>query len=516
VLMAATGHPRPGVNKKGGALALGALGSVLRNFWKASLIGLVPALLFVVPWLIWGTTRDWPFVIFPLVVLLVVGVAIAVVATMAKMVTTTIPENNFGICMGLSGDPEKPGLTEWLAQQIDLCAGLGPEQGPLTFGQLWEGPPGTVIGEKKFLDLRMVSTCLSWARPVEMPFSASTYFYDPVEWAKLFPDYVMRALERSTADETLEKKVVERRQREDKRANDHSPRLVRLPRAKDLPIVVATRLSLSFPLLISAVPLWAITRRNGNAGDFEKLWFTDGGLCNNFPVQLFDSALPTRPTFAINLGKFDDGVEPAADERQNIAFATSNNVILPAYRDFPVTGFGAVKAFALAAVDTARNSQDNLHLEIPGYRDRVVLIKQSKDEGGINLFMDAPTVARLAERGRVAADGLAVQFRTKHYPSSKPARTGWDNHRWVRYRALISGLPQFLTSFKAGHEVLKLGSGTLPSYWVNNKTKALAHELSEHLLAAAELVEAQRHTQELDELESSPAPLSPIRRVPQI
>ena len=40
---------------------------------------------------------------------------------------------------------------------------------------------------------------------------------------------------------------------------------------------------------------------------FVKEWFTDGGFCSNFPVHLFDAALATRPTFAINLGRFSTG-----------------------------------------------------------------------------------------------------------------------------------------------------------------------------------------------------------------
>ena len=169
-----------------------------------------------------------------------------------------------------------------------------------------------------------------------------------------------------------------------------------------------------------------------------------------------------------------------------------------------------------AAVDTARNSQDNLHLAIPGYRDRVVLVRQTSDEGGLNLRMDKAVVDALAERGRVAARELAAQFDEPRYPSKKPVRTGWDNHRWVRYRALLSGLPAFLTSYQDGHEHLRLGSGTMPSYPVSAKTRALAAGISEHLLAAAALIDEHEATFALAELEDEPRPLAPIRRVPQI
>ena len=40
--------------------------------------------------------------------------------------------------------------------------------------------------------------------------------------------------------------------------------------------------------------------------------FSDGGISSNFPVQIFDSPLPARPTFAINLAGFE------ADDHPNL------------------------------------------------------------------------------------------------------------------------------------------------------------------------------------------------------
>ncbi|KAG1385865.1 hypothetical protein G6F59_017159 [Rhizopus arrhizus] len=34
---------------------------------------------------------------------------------------------------------------------------------------------------------------------------------------------------------------------------------------------------------------------------FRICWFSDGGISSNFPIHLFDAALPRWPTFAINL-----------------------------------------------------------------------------------------------------------------------------------------------------------------------------------------------------------------------
>ena len=519
LLMAATGHPKPGVNVTGIGPILRALGSaLLSNFRRAGFLGVLPALAIGAIGVLIGIATGWPFVVIAVVVLAPLGWLVAMLLSVAKLVTTTLPENLFGICSGTSGDLEKPGLTEWLAEQIDLCAGITPRDRPLTFGQLWEGPAGArKKDDDPWVDLRMVSTCLSWARPVEMPFSASLYFYDPVAWAKLFPPYVMEALRTAPMARPDKPSDLARWKASERAAFEHSPLLARLPDAQHLPIIVSTRLSLSFPLLISAVPLWSPTRRPGQDFTFEQLWFTDGGLCNNFPVQLFDAALPTRPTFAINLGKFSEGAAPDPhDQTKNIEYATTNYPLLPPYRFIPSSGLGAIAAFAGAAVDTARNSQDNLHLGIPGYRDRVVLVRQTSNEGGLNLRMDPDVVDTLAERGRVAARELAAQFDGLRYPLRKPMRSGWDNHRWVRYRALISGMPAFLSSYQHGYEQLKLGSGTMPSYPVTAKSRALAKQISQHLIAAADLIREHEATQELADLESEPRPLAPVRRVPQI
>ena len=77
-----------------------------------------------------------------------------------------------------------------------------------------------------------------------------------------------------------------------------------LPKPADLPIVFGARMSLSFPFLLSAVPLYAANvLRETKDGKFplQRCWFSDGGLASNFPIHFFDTPLPMRPTFAINL-----------------------------------------------------------------------------------------------------------------------------------------------------------------------------------------------------------------------
>jgi hypothetical protein len=61
---------------------------------------------------------------------------------------------------------------------------------------------------------------------------------------------------------------------------------------------------MSFPLLISAVKLWAIDYEAPmKSRGLSPCWMSDGGLCSNFPIHLFDSFVPRWPTFGISLQK---------------------------------------------------------------------------------------------------------------------------------------------------------------------------------------------------------------------
>ena len=74
----------------------------------------------------------------------------------------------------------------------------------------------------------------------------------------------------------------------------------------DMPIVVAARLSLSYPLLFSAVPLWAIDYEpEEGERELKRCLFTDGGVSSNFPIHLFDAAMPRWPTFGMWLDRRD-------------------------------------------------------------------------------------------------------------------------------------------------------------------------------------------------------------------
>jgi hypothetical protein len=481
--------------------------------------------------------------------LTIIGWASAMAIRLTSVLTRDVPANRFGICTGTSTDPAGPGFTDWLADKIDEAAGLPLRTAPLTFGQLRAGPreptgdsdPAAAIqddehrsGEdvideagdatvgdpaKVYIDLRMITTCLTEGRPYVLPFDGYRFFYEPEVWKTLFPEYVMRARDTAAPVPPRNLAALPIREAEDEAAARHGYR--RVPPAKDLPVVVATRMSLSFPLLISAIPLLTVKSREPEI-TFERQWFTDGGFCSNFPVHLFDALLPSRPTFALNLGTMPKAWRPDTDQTKNLRYARTNSdaVSLPA-KDLPENGVGAVVGFAVGALNTSRNWSDNANLRTPGHRDRTVVVLQSTDEGGLNLFMDGKTIRGLAERSRAAAAALLDQFRNPHYPGRNPTFTGWDNHRWVRYRALTSALPEFLRGYADGRAALQLGQGAVPSYALSRRGRDLAEEVLLKFDEAAALLsrdvpERDRREKRIAELTAEPNPVVAIRRVPQL
>lgn len=277
-----------------------------------------------------------------------------------------------------------------------------------------------------------------------------------------------------------------------------------------LPVIVGTRMSLSFPLLISAIPMWTIDRRKD---EFVEVWFTDGGLCSNFPVQLFDTALPTRPTFAINLGRFSDDADETMTEPDNIRYATTNRSgIAPRVARIPHTGLKAVTGFAGQAFNAARNWSDVAQLDQPGYRDRIVEVLQTAAQGGMNLDMQSATIDRLADRGANAAAAMVEQFNERKY---RTKFTGWDNHRWIRYRATLAALPDWVTSFKRGAAVLDIKSDDTPSIDTDSGTAELAKRITERLTDLADAINAA-DPKVVEKLLSDPRPRTVLRRVPQL
>lgn len=516
--------------------ATGARGSLVPATIGAhpviALLGAAPGVALTVVGITSGQPVGWILAACGILIALL-GAATALVARVTRTLAHDVPANLFGICRGLSTPGAGPGFTDWLSERIDDIAGLPAGSGPLTFGALWGSAHSDPGVARRRIDLRMISTCLTQSRPFELPWEARNFFFDPIVWRTIFPGYIVDALEAVPPARPVDGTSADRARWEwqNDLADAHAPRLLRLPGAADLPVIVATRLSLSFPLLISAVPLWSIDfrstrtqeafrlQRTGETAaasekgvDFVIQWFTDGGLTSNFPLHMFDSPIPTRPTFAINLGTFSPGQSVSPDEERNIEFADNNlDGLLPRYHAIPESGLGALTGFAAAAFGTARDWRDNSYLDVAGYRDRIVRVLQSPEEGGLNLDMDADAIARLGRRGRAAARALTQQFTEPRYGKA----TGWDNHRWVRFRALLAGMPEFLDAFRLGHAALDIDAKRPPSYPLTTAGRSLADRLAGALDDAAEAVdEAPRATRSA--LTRAPRPRGALRRVSRL
>lgn len=401
-------------------------GGLLRSFWKEALLGAIPGLIIIVLSALGQGVAAGAGVVGGLIALLL-GVAVAVAAG-ALRTFAKVADDNFGMCTGMEGVGAHGAtpLTPWLHAKIQSLAGRadGP---PLTFGDLRRGG----------VTLRVMTTNLSRHQPMAMPWSAGEYYFDPDDMRRLFPADVVQWM-------------VDHPPQPDAEPHGH---LHPWPAADDLPVIVATRMSLSFPGLISAVRLWAVDYTdpdNWETPSFSSVWFTDGGLCANLPVHFFDSPLPRHPTFAFNLAHFPKGRAKSADESENSYLPTGNAAgIQRPWFHLPTEGLGAWGSFAMTMVDTARTWVDAAQMVMPGYRDRIVTVYQDSSEGGMNLSMPAQVVKDLAERGKLGAVKLVDTFAGDR-PGAVPAQ-GWDNHRWIRFRTSTSGLAQWLRRWSVSY-----------------------------------------------------------------
>lgn len=350
-----------------------------------------------------------PGVIAGLILAAVGGTAALAVAAVLSA-GSALSGNGFGLC------PGSPGLTDWLASQLDDLAGVEPAR-PLTFGDL----------KAKGIELRMLTTCLTHGVPYRLPFEDRRFLYSSTQLRGLFPAYVVDHLDRHARAPSRPARTPD------------GETLVHLPPTDELPVVVAVRMSLSFPVLLSAIPLWAVDFGGSEIADVA--WFSDGGISSNFPVHFFDALLPMRPTFALNLGP-TESVHPS-DERQNIVVpAHAGAGILPRW-----TRITGVVGFARAVLDTMQNWSDNNQVRLPGYRDRVIRVLHTKAEGGLNLDMSPGTITKLTARGEAAA----AEF--LHFDMRQ--------HRWTRYRSTMALLEATTAGYLAGYTTPVPG---IPSY----------------------------------------------------
>ncbi|WP_188581360.1 patatin-like phospholipase family protein [Tistrella bauzanensis] len=345
-----------------------------------------------------------------------------------------LPALDYGLCAGSAPDgatPAFPPLSDWLADTLDAAAGLEPALGrPLIFQDLWTGGPGGIAGtpDNPSIRLRTVTTNLTMSRPHTLPdLGDRNFYFDPAEMRRVFPARVVdwmvtagtRALEAARArdgDRFIWPEFDGRK-------------LCAFPEPGDLPVVVAARMSLSFPFLIAAVPLYRIdwpTRQADGKAVMRRILFSDGGISSNFPIHFFDALLPTRPTFGISLDQYS---ADRPDRRVHLPMKAIQGQWIG------LRGISGIGGFVMSLFNAASEWQDELRTVLPGYRERVAHIYLKPDEGGLNLAMPPETIRTLTGLGDRA--GLLM---TASAPADGPdtANFDFDDHRWRRFLSLYA------------------------------------------------------------------------------
>ena len=450
-----------------------------------------------------------------------------------------IPKNLYGICTGMdnsrdadtqnnrSGQP----LAPWLTEYLNELAGMSPQGAPLTFGDLWGPNPG-----ERDINLEMMTTNLTHGRPYRLPFrddddvkENGQFYFRRQDFEKLFPKRIVEWMVNNPRPPQDEESAA---RREALKAKG----FYSLPDPSKTPVVVAVRMSLSFPILLSAVPLFSFDRSRDPEGlNPECCWFSDGGICSNFPVHFFDSALPRWPTLSINLVEKPHGT--AVESLLEPEMAKSNgDRIQEAWNRFGVkeqmvkgqqnpvqkekSEFGKLAGFVRTIISTMQNWTDNTQSRLPGYRDRIAHVGLTPVEGGLNLNMASETISNLTQRGE--ATGIEFIKRFGH-PATHPKMT-WSNHRWLRMRALFGALEQVLKQMERACKgpqkgdisyiewIPRTAKEKAPSYEMGSAERRIAEEFAKNLICQAELLKKA----EISLAKKAPRPRADLRVRPKL
>jgi hypothetical protein len=431
-------------------------------------------------------------------VAIIAGIAAATVRTIAAT-HNALNANGFGVC---DGHTRRPGvdflpLTDWMEVTLRDLAGVPTAKGtpPVCFRDLWGEPAATAyrnvltlgkgeaaalspatrraLREARPTDCLVMTTDLNHGRPYRFPFDTAEFFWCPRCFADYFPDNVIDDMARQTTQVSI--------QDADTSCPQHNGEpLLYMPLAPDIPLVLAARISLSFPFLISAVPLYAIDWAGTKPQPgVVTVWFSDGGMSSNFPMRFFDVAWPQRPTFGINLVP----AHPAHPQQRVWRPKPGARGRFPRYVSICKLG-----QFAAAILDTMQNWSDSTQITMPGFRDRVVEIRLGPNEGGMNMQMPTEVIDHLARRGAEAGQNILDGD-----PATQTGPFDFQMHRWMRYRNAMASLDEFLArmhiAWPEGHTFLN----ALPTDWPHFPAGEHDRQATEHVMELAAVLATLGH-----------------------
>jgi hypothetical protein len=461
---------------------------------------------------------------------------------LANVLLRELPQQNYyGLCTGrqITDTPEPTALTDWLGETINALAGLDRRGPPLTFAQLAEREQ---TQGRPSIDLRMVTANLSLSRPFVMPFETRTFLFKESEMRDFFPAHIVDTMIRYSQEHPARHVSLEQ-----------LPGYHWLPVGKALPVIVATRMSLSFPVLISAVPLYTIKRsaiKGSNQivpreTDLQRNWFSDGAICSNFPIHFFDSWFPTRPTFGINLVSapeqafrvVPDKNEPEQQKQVLLAdyqsiidadnlqiggydlygtdHAEVRSVYLPRADDpvFPIwQEMNGLLPFVNSIMHTSRSYRDTLQSQLLSYRDRIVQIRFEPHEGGLNLSMMADTIRNIQQKGATASEKICNYFQIEH-------------HQWNRLLVLMELMERQLKDLQ--ESIDQIGWERIEALFEQQRRNAepnpdqthfpFAHDdevwVSDAVARIHAIYEFISHMKNLDLHRETPPPPAPVLRI---
>lgn len=480
------------------------------------------------------------------------GAAVALAVTVLVLLVVALPrlmadlhalmKHDWGLCSGRAQPPKAGGLPtekaliEWLHEGIQRSAQRTRDDPPLTFADLWHAPraglpatDGPDPPAEKSIALEMFSTNVSLGRPVRWPLldHNTRLFFKPDEWQRLFPPTLLNAVMAAAVRYVPQGGGDPQRERGSPAQRQLLDSVYEVP-AGDLPIAVAARMSLSFPLLFTCVPVYAIDyERAQDQRELRRCWLTDGGICTNFPIHLFDAAHPRWPTFGLMLSRrLQDHGDSAVwlPERHLDGRADNWNGDVPGA--LPTFGFQRKPVQGLfdllfGMVNTAREWSDNLTSRLPHVRNRVLRMALKPGEGQLNIAMPGSRILHMAHVYGTLGGQMLVD---RYVPKASQPTVAWREHLYVRALMNLRALRRMLRGYRravgsAGHSVpiAKVLDGARegrplsvwPSQVPRDRTGA---QLSDHqaaaLQAAIDAVAALEQT--LDQHDEALGPYQPL------